>query len=176
MTAGRPTTRRALRDVAAASRRSYAPPPTAWERWFVVDPHHGGFATLRCAAIDRDVRRRLTARAGRAILDFVADHPVARRHLYAVVAPSLRRGHARQRLTVAESDRVVRVARLACTLRAHYTNWTSTRTFLATRDPRLGGRRPLDLLGTFAGIDLVESLILPSRLDLLGAPRWSATT
>jgi putative toxin-antitoxin system antitoxin component (TIGR02293 family) len=71
------------------------------------------------------------------------------------------------RLSHEESDKIYRLARIySLAVDMTSRNTEAAREWMLRTRPQLGGKRPIDLLGTDAGSKRVENLIL----DILGAP------
>lgn len=66
----------------------------------------------------------------------------------------------REKLTVEESDRVVRVARLLSQAESVYESRERALQWLRTSHPQLSGRTPLEMLKTDTGSRLVEELLV----------------
>ncbi len=66
----------------------------------------------------------------------------------------------REKLTVEESDRVVRVARLLSQAESVYESRERALHWLRTSHPQLNGRTPLEMLKTDTGSRLVEELLV----------------
>jgi putative toxin-antitoxin system antitoxin component (TIGR02293 family) len=66
----------------------------------------------------------------------------------------------REKLTVEESDRVMRLIRILSSAESVYGNRERALTWLRTAHPRLGGRTPFSLLSTDTGSRMVEELLI----------------
>ncbi len=66
----------------------------------------------------------------------------------------------REKLTVEESDRVLRLARLLSQAESLYGSRDRALAWLRRPHPRLGGRTPLEMLKTDTGSRLVEELLV----------------
>lgn len=110
------------------------------------------------ADIARLVERRISLKAIEALMkQGLFDHEIA--HL---VIPRRTLSHRQQRkeaLTVEESDRAVRVARLLATAKHTFGGRTKAEQWLRKGLQTLGGRRPLDLARSDAGARVVENLL-----------------
>ena len=88
---------------------------------------------------------------------------ITRPEIDAVVVPLRTLQHRRSRrekLTIDESDRVLRLARVLSQTENLYGSRERALSWLRTPTPRLGGRAPLSLLNTEAGSRLVEELLV----------------
>jgi putative toxin-antitoxin system antitoxin component (TIGR02293 family) len=88
---------------------------------------------------------------------------IARTEIDSLVIPLRTLQHRRSRrekLTVEESDRVLRVARLLSQAETLYGSRERTLAWVRRPHPRLGGRTPLEMLKTDTGSRLVEELLV----------------
>ena len=110
------------------------------------------------ADIARAVERRISVEAIAALMkQGLSDHEIA--HL---VIPRRTLSHRQQRkeaLTVEESDRAVRVARLLAAAKHTFGGRAKAEQWLRKGLQTLGGRRPLDLARSDAGARVVENLL-----------------
>ena len=88
---------------------------------------------------------------------------ITRAEVDSVVIPSRTLQHRRSRrekLTVEESDRVLRMMRALSSAEELYGSRERALAWLRRQNPRLGNRAPLELLKTDAGSRIVEELLL----------------
>ncbi|MCU1330278.1 MAG: hypothetical protein JWN34_5648 [Bryobacterales bacterium] len=65
----------------------------------------------------------------------------------------------RERLTVEESDKVLRIIRALSTTEDVYDSRERSLSWLRRENPRLSNRAPLSLVGTYTGSRMVEELL-----------------
>ena len=88
---------------------------------------------------------------------------ITRGEIDALVIPLRTLQHRRSRrekLTVEESDRVMRIARVLSQAESVYESRNRALVWLRRTNPRLGGRTPLEMLKTDTGSRLVEELLV----------------
>jgi putative toxin-antitoxin system antitoxin component (TIGR02293 family) len=87
---------------------------------------------------------------------------LVRAEIDAAVIPSRTLQHRRsrrERLTLEESDRVLRLVRILSTTEAVYGNRERALAWLRRPNPRLDGRSPISLVKTDTGSRIVEELL-----------------
>lgn len=124
----------------------------------------GGERTLgRTVRTVRELRRTvesgLPVRALDAAVRYVAGGAAGAAELkYRIVPRSTL--HRRRRLTLEESERLERLARVTALAEHVWENRTLAFEFLSSPQPQLGGERPLDLAHSDLGAREVEALLL----------------
>ena len=124
----------------------------------------GGYPTLgrrvrTVGELRRAVERGLPVKALDAVVRYVAgDRPGAAEFKYRIVPKTTL--HRRKRLTVEESQRLERLARLVALAEQVWENADLAREFLTSPQPQLDGERPIDLARSELGAREVEDLLL----------------
>ncbi len=116
---------------------------------------------------DGDVARLVEQRLPLAALDSLSKHGVSDEEIFTYVLPRRTLAHRRSRhepLTHEESDRAVRIARIASLAEEVFGDDAKAGRWLRKPKQRFDGRTPMGMLRTEAGARLVEELLL--QLDL----------
>ncbi len=90
------------------------------------------------------------------------DMGISRDEVHAVIIPARTLQHRRsrsERLTIEESDRVIRALRVFSAAESVYESRERALQWLRRTNPRLGGRTPISLLKTDTGARIVEELL-----------------
>ena len=112
---------------------------------------------------DRDLARLVEARLPLASVDALSSHGMTSEEIYSFILPRRTLVHRKSRheaLTHDESDRAVRVARIASLAEEVFGNDEKASRWLRKSKQRFEGRSPLELLRTEAGARLVEEMLL----------------
>jgi putative toxin-antitoxin system antitoxin component (TIGR02293 family) len=110
-----------------------------------------------------DVLRIVEAQLPPAIIDRLVSLGIERSEVEANIIPLRTLQHRRSRrekLTVDESDRVLRMIRVLSLAESVYSSRGRALAWLRHAHPRLAGRTPLSLLKTDAGSRIVEELLV----------------
>lgn len=124
----------------------------------------GGPAVLRrrirsVGELSEAVQSGLPKSALRVVAQRVFDAPAEQRHITYAIVPEATYKRRRDRLTLAESERTERMARVVATAEWVWGNRDQARRFLTARHPALGGQRPLEAALTELGARRVEELL-----------------
>lgn len=125
--------------------------------------HIGDWLGLRPPATEGEILRVVEERLAPSVIKRLAALGLERAEIDSVVIPSRTLQHRRSRrekLTVEESDRVLRVIRILSQAESVYNSRERALTWLRTPHARLDGRAPLSLLKTEAGGRIVEELLI----------------
>ena len=112
---------------------------------------------------DRDLARLVEERLPLASVESLSKHGVSDEEIYRLIVPRrtlVHRKTRREPLTHEESDRAVRIARIASLAEEVFGDDEKAARWLRKPKSRFEGRTPLDLLGTEAGARLVEEMLL----------------
>jgi len=112
---------------------------------------------------DRDLARLVEARLPLASVDALSSHGMTSEEIYSFILPRRTLVHRKSRheaLTHDESDRAVRVARIASLAEEVFGDDEKASRWLRKPKQRFEGRSPLELLRTEAGARLVEEMLL----------------
>lgn len=123
----------------------------------------GGWLGLRSPATERDILRIVEGRLSPSVIKRLSALGLQRAEIDAVVIPSRTLQHRRSRrekLTVEESDRVLRVIRIVSLAESVYGSRERALAWLRRPHARLDGRTPLSLLKTDTGSRIVEELLI----------------
>jgi putative toxin-antitoxin system antitoxin component (TIGR02293 family) len=123
----------------------------------------GDWLGLRSPATEADILRIVEGRLAPSVIKRLSVLGLERAEIDAVVIPSRTLQHRRSRrekLTVEESDRVLRVIRMLSLTESVYGSRERALAWLRRPHPRLEGRAPLSLLKTDAGSRIVEELLI----------------
>lgn len=123
----------------------------------------GDWLGLQPPATDGEMLRLIEDRLSPSVIRRLATLGLERTEIDAVVIPSRTLQHRRTRrekLTVEESDRVLRVIRVLSQAEAVYGSRERALAWMRHPHPRLEGRTPLSLLRTDTGSRMVEELLL----------------
>ena len=143
-----------------------ASPPTA----FLTAEQLGDSKAIgRQVRSDADLARAVEHGFPTATIDALRKRGVTDRDIAAVIIKPRTLSHRRaqrSRLTVDESDRAARLARVRALAEAIFANRRKADHWLHRELPLLDGRRPIDLIRTQVGAQMVE--------DLLAGIAWGA--
>ena len=123
----------------------------------------GNWLGLRPPATDDQILRIVEGRLAPSVIKRLASLGLERAEIDSVVIPSRTLQHRRSRrekLTVEESDRVLRVIRVLSLAESVYGSRERALAWLREPNPRLDGRAPLSLLKTDTGSRIVEELLV----------------
>lgn len=112
---------------------------------------------------DLDLARLVEGRLPLTSVDALTDHGISNEEIYSFIVPRRTLVHRKTRhesLTHDESDRAVRVARIAALAEEVFGDELKASRWLRKAKVRFEGRTPLDLLRTEAGARLVEEMLL----------------
>ncbi|MFC5431101.1 antitoxin Xre/MbcA/ParS toxin-binding domain-containing protein [Paraburkholderia sp.] len=111
------------------------------------------------AELEARVRDGLPKSALAMSVQHIATDAETRRALRASVVPEATYKRRRERLSMGESEKTERIARIYATASYVWGDPGDARTFLAAAHPLLEGRRPLDVALTELGARRVEALL-----------------
>jgi putative toxin-antitoxin system antitoxin component (TIGR02293 family) len=123
----------------------------------------GDWLGLQPPATEGEILRIVEGRLAPSVIKRLAALGLARAEIDAVVIPSRTLQHRRsrrERLTVEESDRVLRVIRVLSLTESVYAGREHALAWLRKPHARLEGRTPLSLLKTDTGSRIVEELLI----------------
>jgi putative toxin-antitoxin system antitoxin component (TIGR02293 family) len=123
----------------------------------------GDWLGLRAPAAELDILRIVEGRLAPSAIKRLAALGLERAEIDATVIPSRTLQHRRSRrekLTMEESDRVLRVVRVLSSAEAVYGSRERALAWLRRENPRIEGRTPLSLLKTDTGSRMVEELLV----------------
>jgi putative toxin-antitoxin system antitoxin component (TIGR02293 family) len=123
----------------------------------------GDWLGLESPATEGDILRIVESRLSPSVIKRLSALGLERSEIDAVVIPSRTLQHRRSRrekLTVEESDRLLRVIRVLSLTESVYGDRQRALDWLRKPHPRLDGRTPLSLLKTDAGSRIVEELLI----------------
>ena len=129
----------------------------------VANTQIGDLLGLRPLATEDDILRIVEGRLAPSVIKRLATLGLERSEIDAVVIPSRTLQHRRSRrekLTIEESDRVVRIIRALSLAGSVYAGRERALAWLRKPHPRLDGRTPLSLLKTDTGARIVEELLI----------------
>jgi putative toxin-antitoxin system antitoxin component (TIGR02293 family) len=112
---------------------------------------------------DRDLARLVHERLPLASVDALSDHGMSVEEIYSFIVPRRTLVHRKTRhesLTHDESDRAVRIARIASLAEEVFGDDAKASRWLRKAKTRFEGRSPLEMLRTEAGARLVEEMLL----------------
>lgn len=125
--------------------------------------HIGNWLGLRPPATEGEILRVVEERLAPSVIKRLGTLGLERAEIDSVVIPSRTLQHRRSRrekLTVEESDRVLRVIRILSQAESVYNSRERALAWLRTPHARLDGRAPLSLLKTEAGGRIVEEMLV----------------
>lgn len=96
------------------------------------------------------------------VIQRLLDMGLSRTEIHAVIIPARTLQHRRsrnERLTIEESDRVIRALRVLSAAEGVYESRERALQWLRRANPRLDGRTPISLLKTDTGARIVEELL-----------------
>ena len=117
---------------------------------------------VKSAASEQEILRIVEERLAASVIKRLLGLGLDRAEIDATVIPSRTLQHRRsrrERLTLEESDRVLRLVRIFSTVEAVYGNRERALGWLRRPHPRLDGRSPISLLKTDTGSRIVEELL-----------------
>jgi len=123
----------------------------------------GNWLGIRPPATESEILRVVEGRLAPSVITRLAALGLVRSEIEEAVIPSRTLQHRRsrrERLSLEESDRVLRVIRVVSSAEAVYGNRERALAWLRRPHPRLDGRVPLSLLKTDTGSRIVEELLL----------------
>jgi putative toxin-antitoxin system antitoxin component (TIGR02293 family) len=123
----------------------------------------GDWLGLQSPATEGDILRIVEGRLAPSVIKRLSTLGLERSEIDAVVIPSRTLQHRRsrrQKLTVEESDRVLRVIRVLSLTESIYGGRERALEWLRKPNARLDGRAPLSLLKTDTGSRIVEELLI----------------
>lgn len=123
----------------------------------------GDWLGLLPPATDSDILRIVESRLATSVIKRLASLGLERAEIDEAIIPSRTLQHRRSRrekLTMEESDRVLRMIRALSAAEAIYGNRERALAWMRKPQPRLDGRTPLSLLKTDVGSRLVEELLV----------------
>lgn len=118
---------------------------------------------IRPLRSDRDLARLVDERLPLTSVEALADHGMTVDEIYTLIVPRRTLVHRRTRreaLTHDESDRAVRMARIASLAEEVFGDEGKAARWLRKPKARFEGRTPLEMLRTEAGARLVEGMLL----------------
>lgn len=128
-----------------------------------VNVQMGDWLGLRAPATETDTLRIVEGKLAPAIVKRLISLGLQRSEIDAAIIPLRTLQHRRSRrekLTVEESDRVMRVIRSLSLAESVYGGRERALTWMRSPHTRLGGRAPLSLLNTDTGSRIVEELLV----------------
>ena len=123
----------------------------------------GDWLGLRAPATETEILRIVEDRLAPSVIKRLTALGLERSEIDETVIPSRTLQHRRSRrekLTLEESDRVLRVIRALSSAEEIYGDRKRALAWMRRPHPRLGGRTPLSLLKTDTGSRMVEELLL----------------
>jgi len=123
----------------------------------------GDWLGLRAPATETEILRIVEDRLAPSVIKRLTALGLERSEIDETVIPSRTLQHRRSRrekLTLEESDRVLRVIRALSSAEEIYGDRKRALAWMRRPHPRLGGRAPLSLLKTDTGSRMVEELLL----------------
>jgi putative toxin-antitoxin system antitoxin component (TIGR02293 family) len=123
----------------------------------------GEWLGMQAPATESDVLRMVEERLATSVIKRLGTLGLSRAEIDAAVIPSRTLQHRRsrrERLTVEESDRVLRVIRVLSSAEAIYGSRERALAWLRRPHARLEGRSPLSLLKTDTGSRIVEEMLV----------------
>jgi putative toxin-antitoxin system antitoxin component (TIGR02293 family) len=123
----------------------------------------GDWLGLHPLATEDEILRIVEGRLAPSVIKRLAALGLERSEIDAVVIPSRTLQHRRSRrekLTIEESDRVMRLIRALSLAESIYGGRERALAWLRKSHPRLDGRTPLSLLKTDTGARIVEELLI----------------
>jgi putative toxin-antitoxin system antitoxin component (TIGR02293 family) len=123
----------------------------------------GDWLGLQPPAADTEMLRIVEGKLAPAVIKRLVSLGLQRSEIDAAIIPLRTLQHRRsrrERLTVEESDRVLRVIRVVSLAESVYGTRDRALTWLRRPHPRIGGRAPLSLLNTGTGSRIVEEMLV----------------
>ena len=128
-----------------------------------ADPHRlVEWLGVKSAASEQEILRIVEGRLATSVIKRLLALGLERAEIDAAVIPSRTLQHRRsrrERLTLEESDRVLRLVRILSAAEAVYGNRERALGWLRRPHPRLDGRSPISLVKTDTGSRIVEELL-----------------
>jgi putative toxin-antitoxin system antitoxin component (TIGR02293 family) len=128
-----------------------------------ADPHRMvEWLGVKSAASEQEILRIVEGRLAASVIKRLLGLGLERAEIDAAVIPSRTLQHRRsrrERLTLEESDRVLRLVRVLSTAEAVYGSRERALGWLRRPHPRLDGRSPISLIKTDTGSRIVEELL-----------------
>jgi putative toxin-antitoxin system antitoxin component (TIGR02293 family) len=128
-----------------------------------ADPHRMvEWLGVKSAASEQEILRIVEGRLAASVIKRLLGLGLERAEIDAVVIPSRTLQHRRsrrERLTLEESDRVLRLVRVLSNAEAVYGSRERALGWLRRPHPRLDGRSPISLIKTDTGSRIVEELL-----------------
>ena len=128
-----------------------------------VNAQIGDWLGLHSPATESDILQIVEGRLATSVIKRLTALGLKRSEIDESVIPSRTLQHRRSRrekLTIEESDRVLRVIRVLSSAEALYGSRERALAWLRKPHPRLAGRTPLSLLKTDTGSRIVEELLI----------------
>ena len=128
-----------------------------------VNVQIGDWLGLRAPATESDILRLVEGRLGASVIKRLSALGLERSEIDEVVIPSRTLQHRRSRrekLTMEESDRVLRIIRVLSSAETVYGSRERALAWLRKPQVRLEGRSPLSLLKTDTGSRIVEETLI----------------
>jgi putative toxin-antitoxin system antitoxin component (TIGR02293 family) len=130
-----------------------------------ADPHRMvEWLGVKSAASEQEILRIVEGRLATSVIKRLLGLGLERAEIDAAVIPSRTLQHRRsrrERLTLEESDRVLRLVRILSTAESVYGDRERALGWLRRPHPRLDGRSPISLVKTDTGSRIVEELLTP---------------
>lgn len=123
----------------------------------------GHWLGVRSPATEAEVLRIVEGRLSPSVVKRLLTLGLERSEIHDIVIPARTLQHRRSRrekLTLEESDRVLRVVRILSSAESVYGNRARALAWLRKPHPRLEGRSPLSLAKTDTGSRIVEELLI----------------
>jgi putative toxin-antitoxin system antitoxin component (TIGR02293 family) len=123
----------------------------------------GQWLGLQAPATEAEMLRIVEGKLAPAVVKRLISLGLQRSEIDAAIIPLRTLQHRRslrQKLTIDESDRVLRVIRVLSLAESVYGNRERALAWLRHPHPRLGGRSPLSLLNTGTGSRIVEEMLI----------------
>jgi putative toxin-antitoxin system antitoxin component (TIGR02293 family) len=128
-----------------------------------TDPHRiGDWLGIKSPATETEILRIVEGRLAPSAVKRLLALGLERSEIDAAVIPSRTLQHRRsrrERLTLEETDRVLRIVRTLSAAESLYDNRERALAWLRKPHPRLEGRSPISLLKTDTGSRIVEELL-----------------
>ena len=128
-----------------------------------VNVQIGEWLGLQAPATESDILQVIESRLAPSAITRLATLGLKRAEIDEVVIPSRTLQHRRSRrekLTIEESDRVLRAVRVLSAAESVYGNRERALAWLRNPNPRLDDRTPLSLLKTDTGSRIIEELLI----------------
>jgi putative toxin-antitoxin system antitoxin component (TIGR02293 family) len=129
----------------------------------IVNTRIGNWLGLPTPVTEADILRIVEGRLASSVIKRLISLGLERREIDSIIIPQKmlqQRRSRRQKLTVEESDRVVRTVRVLSLSESVYGNRERGLAWVRQPHPRLDGRVPLSLLRSYTGSRIVEELLI----------------